>query len=1097
MKVRKINQCIWCKSENLNIFAYRPDGVPIQKCGNCLLVMNAEIPENPTDYYHETYFNALEADDAKGYEGAHFLVSPAFLFWQNSFIKSVNEGGDKKRFLEIGAATGNLLDILKENQPNLDLFGIDVSEYAVNVSRGKGLSVERAFIEKYKAKPPMDIIFSSETMEHLDDLKSFLKGVADNMVEDGVFLFYVPSISEKDAELEKDNYVRFNVNMEHLLHFSPEFFQTELPKFFNAHVLIKEFKTSYGPSIIGAVSKNQNNIEKLEVLVKACETNIITAKSSDAFVKNLAVFSLKFSLFELFGKSYAELERRKALNKKELSLLNGLASYHKGELEKAKGSFTEYMRESPGSQVATLLLLANEIELNKLANEEKQVYIKEIGEVGKKLASLDEELIELKHSKLVGNALKLRRLLGKIINPLRNQKKNLKSRTYHLLRKIIPPIIRRPLGYILKLKWLIKTQVIENIKYPSSDPLVTIVIPYYNRGDTIDETIQSLTHQTYKNFEVIIVDDGSTDDESIRKFKDLNLYELKAYKIKQQNQGVAAARNNGIKKGKGKYIICLDSDDMLDPTYIEKCLVLIETSSEYQLATTDMRFFGLDNFIYKQSPYDPTRLLEDNMVVTAAMYTKAAWEASGGYKPNIGYEDWEYWINLAEQGFWGRNITEPLFHYRTAPVSRYTEDLSKHNKNLGKILGLHPDYHKNIKKIKRKKYFNREVLAADTLYNNLSDPLHYKTPNNQKPNILMAIPWMTFGGAETLIHNYCREIKNNYNISYITGLHAEHEWEYKFREITNNIYHLAHMFDDDRMYLDFISNYIRTRDISVLHVIHNSFMFKMLPELRKRYPNLKIAVTMFNDRVEHFEKSIDAEASIDAFISDNEAVATNYKSKLPGSKNVAIIPNGIDSQRIFNPILFNKTSSRATLNIRPEDVSVFFIGRLSVEKNPDVFVRVADDLLKKDNSGRLKFFIIGDGPMRSKIEGMVESAGNPNLRYLGYQSDIAKYLSAADIFVLPSSIEGFPLSILEAMAMRVAVVASDVGAVSDVIETGENGFVAPPSSTDDFKRVINMLSEDAELLDSVKNNARDKIETKYSNKVLGDNYKKFYKELLK
>jgi len=109
---------------------------------------------------------------------------------------------------------------------------------------------------------------------------------------------------------------------------------------------------------------------------------------------------------------------------------------------------------------------------------------------------------------------------------------------------------------------------------------------------------------------------------------------------------------------------------------------------------------------------------------------------------------------------------------------------------------------------------------------------------------------------------------------------------------------------------------------------------------------------------------------------------------------------------------------------------------------------------------------------------------------------VARCLSTADIFVLPSSIEGFPLSILEAMAMEVAIIASDVGAVAEVVETGKDGFVVTPGSAKEITESISALGKDANLLASMKKHARHEVETKYSNIALGKNYRRLYKRLI-
>jgi len=348
-----VENCLWCSSPDLEPFATRKDGIHIIKCNNCQLVMVREFPENLDEYYYsEEYYNAEEANVDTGYAEIYDLMAPAFLFWQNSFIEEANEEHHKKQFLEIGCATGNLLEILRDNQPNLTLTGIDVSKYAVQATKHKGFTAQVAYIEDYAAQPKLDIIFSSETMEHLDNLKSFLEGVARNLKDSGTFLFYVPSISTVDAEKERDTYLRFNTNLEHLLHFSPEFLQTELTKFFKATVLIKEFKTGFGPCIVGAVSKDKRNLANLQELFTALDKNQLPAKPSDVLLKNIVVLGVKFSQFDLAEQALAEVEKRGVIPQPDQHVLRGLLGYHKGELHASSKAFEAYLKASPGNLFA-------------------------------------------------------------------------------------------------------------------------------------------------------------------------------------------------------------------------------------------------------------------------------------------------------------------------------------------------------------------------------------------------------------------------------------------------------------------------------------------------------------------------------------------------------------------------------------------------------------------------------------------------------------------------------------------------------------------------------------------------------------------------
>lgn len=118
--------------------------------------------------------------------------------------------------------------------------------------------------------------------------------------------------------------------------------------------------------------------------------------------------------------------------------------------------------------------------------------------------------------------------------------------------------------------------------------LVSIIIPMYNSSKYIEETIQSIFFQTYNNFEIIIVDDGSEDDsiEIVKKYESFNFLIFK-----QPHKGACAARNLGFKHSKGKYIKFLDSDDILSSNYLQNVLSCFNSDPNCNLVTTQLKIF--------------------------------------------------------------------------------------------------------------------------------------------------------------------------------------------------------------------------------------------------------------------------------------------------------------------------------------------------------------------------------------------------------------------------------------------------------------------------------------------------------------------------
>ncbi|HEU4966001.1 MAG TPA: glycosyltransferase [Candidatus Saccharimonadales bacterium] len=823
----------------------------------------------------------------------------------------------------------------------------------------------------------------------------------------------------------------------------------------------------------------------------------------------LAMLALRHEFMKLYG---AEPRYRRVIEDTIAVVAAKFAAIaQKGDatlLREAVQQFPAEMEQFTVGQVQRV----GELEQSLVAEAQRaQALSDEIVELRAQIFRLRDELHALKNARLLGRIIKIRDAAGnarKRIGSIRRIPHRILRMILHRIRVIIAPLVPAPARRFIKRIYrkfrsmtqgrqpVVKKEWTTNLKWRSKYPLLTVVMPYYNLGATVDDALDSLAVQTYRGFEVIIVNDGSNEQTSIEKLHGIEQRYggLDLRVIHQKNKGVAEARNTGMKQAHGKYIVCLDSDDMLEPTYLEKCLVVLEGHPDIALATAHQQMFGVTQELFKKNAYNPFALYHDNMVLTAAVFRRRAWEVAGGFLSGIGYEDWEFWIRLAEHGFWGRLIPEALFRYRTALQSRYVGDKDKHWNTIKAIRTLHPDYRKKISHLVSVRGSVQHLAGPASAFTNLANPEDYLS-DTHRPNVLITIPWMTFGGAETLIYNYCREVKDAYNLSFVTGLQSEHEWEYKFKEITPRIYHLTNLFDDERMYMEFISNYIKTRHVDILHVIHNGFTFAMLETLKARHPKLKVIVTMFNDRVEYFEQSTKYEQYVDIFVSDNQKVTDHYKMLLNEGKPTRVIPNGINCYDEFNPRLFDREARRKELGIVDDDLAVFFVGRLSTEKNPDVFLRSAATVLDKGTK-HIEFFVIGDGPMRPEIDALLNKIDNKHIHYLGYQAKVAQFLCAADVFVLPSAIEGFPLSILEAMAMQAVVIASDVGAVAQVVESGKSGFVVTPGSADEIVESVLHLIGDKALMQTMKRAARQEVEAKYSNLKLGENYRRLYKETL-
>lgn len=238
-------------------------------------------------------------------------------------------------------------------------------------------------------------------------------------------------------------------------------------------------------------------------------------------------------------------------------------------------------------------------------------------------------------------------------------------------------------------KWSIKPIVIDQQPWPG--PLVSVIVTCYNYGAYLNQVLTCLKAQSWRNFEIILIDDGSTDPETIARIDALKKLQQPNLKVIQQsNQGVIAARNNAIAIAQGKYILPLDADDTIDKLFLEKCLLFLENSPEYFFVYTWTHSTGADDFIWETKNSSPVYLLEENRM-GYAVFRKTSFNQVGGYNPVMagGYEDWELCVNLVAHGYVGRVIREPLYHYYIKPGSRNFHALKKHKTLKAKIGNLH------------------------------------------------------------------------------------------------------------------------------------------------------------------------------------------------------------------------------------------------------------------------------------------------------------------------------------------------------------------------------------------------------------------------
>jgi glycosyltransferase involved in cell wall biosynthesis len=241
---------------------------------------------------------------------------------------------------------------------------------------------------------------------------------------------------------------------------------------------------------------------------------------------------------------------------------------------------------------------------------------------------------------------------------------------------------------------------------------VSIIIPFYNNSLTLAWTIRSAMQQTYENLEIILVDDGSTDQGGgshialstcdliwtnpgfqKRKNKDALVCNPNGtIKLLQKaaNVGVTKARNEAVEESTGDLLLFLDGDDWIDSTFLEKTVPLM--TNNVGIVSTDMHVFAdSSDSVVRAEPATLESIKYQNTIPICSLVRYKAFERAGGFHEDT-HEDWNLWIGVLKQEWEHAALNEPLFHYRHhLGESRATKLAKQHEELFENMKKLHPD----------------------------------------------------------------------------------------------------------------------------------------------------------------------------------------------------------------------------------------------------------------------------------------------------------------------------------------------------------------------------------------------------------------------
>jgi len=217
-------------------------------------------------------------------------------------------------------------------------------------------------------------------------------------------------------------------------------------------------------------------------------------------------------------------------------------------------------------------------------------------------------------------------------------------------------------------------------------PLVSIIIPCYNQGKILLETVESALNQNYKPVEIIVINDGSTDLETLETLKNLP---ASVKQITIENSGPSVARNIAVRQSKGKYIVPLDADDLIENKTLMVCIPILESNASVAVVYGDNQKFGAEEGVIKQSHFSARTILLFNSIAFCTVIRKDAYIKVGGldeWMSKRGLEDWELWIRLNEAGWLFHHVDELFFKIRVQFTSRTYLEANKNLEELKKYV---------------------------------------------------------------------------------------------------------------------------------------------------------------------------------------------------------------------------------------------------------------------------------------------------------------------------------------------------------------------------------------------------------------------------
>jgi len=637
-------------------------------------------------------------------------------------------------------------------------------------------------------------------------------------------------------------------------------------------------------------------------------------------------------------------------------------------------------------------------------------------------------------------------------------------------------------------------------RQPSAFPAVSVITPYFNTGEVFLETAQCVMSQSLQQWEWLIVNDGSNEPDALDILSSFRDRDPRIRVIDmERNRGLPAARNAGLREAHAESVFFLDSDDLIEPTTLEKTVWCLESYPEFHFCKGFTVHFGAEESLARSGFEAGPVFLSRNVVTIRCLVRRDTARAVGGFDESLvqGLEDWDFWLKCAAHGYWGRTIPEFLDWYR------------RRESHSDRWAAWTPRGLVQMRRELQRRYpelyagrFPATAPRAQTPYADIPQEIPFENlltadcGTSARKRVLLIAPWMALGGSDKFNLDLIKQLgRHGYDVSMATTLPDNYPWYEEFARLTPDIFVLPNFLRPND-YPRFLTYLIRSRGFEAAIVSNSELAYRFLPLLRSQCP-----ATTFVDfcHIEeenwnnggHPRQAAAYQDALDLNIVSSHHLKEWMTGRGADPTQIEVCHTNADTE-LLSPSAELRAEVRAKMGLAADLPVILYAARLCKQKQPDVFARVVQLLHTKG----LNFIclVAGDGEERKRlVSGLRRLRLTQHVVMLGAVSieGMRELYAASDILFLPSEMEGIALTIFEAMAMGIVPVSADVGGQSELV-TPECGILVKPSTKEqqaqDYAAALERLFGSRELRESMGRAARARVCSEFRLEGMGERF---------